>query len=40
MVELFGAGMAVNFSSKDLGLKAGLLGLFSDSPEPKFWDCF
>ena len=40
MVELFGVGMAVHFSSKDLGLNAGLLGLFLDSPKPKFWDCF
>ena len=33
MVEVFGAGTAVYFSSKDLGLNAGLSGLFSNSPE-------
>ena len=36
MVEVFGAGTVVHFSSKDLGLNAGLLVLFSDSLEPKF----
>ena len=32
MAEVFGAGLAVHFSPKDLGLNAGFLGLFSDSP--------
>ena len=32
--------MAVRFSPKILGLNAGILLLFSDSPEPNFWDCF
>ena len=40
MVEVFGAGMAVHFSSKDLGLNAGFSGLFSNSSKPKFLDCF
>ena len=40
MVEVFGARMVVHFSPKDLGQNAGFLGLFSDSQESKFWDCF
>ena len=40
MVEMFGAGTAVHFSSKDLGLNAGLLVLFSDNLEQKFRNCF
>ena len=47
MVEVFGAKTAVHFSPKKLGLNAGFLGLFSDSPglflgcpKLKFQDCF
>ena len=32
MVEIVGAGTAVHFSPKDLGLNAVFTGLFSDSP--------
>ena len=39
MVEVFGAGTVVHFSSKYLGLNVGLSGLFSDSSELKFRDC-
>ena len=40
MVEVFGAGKAVHFSPKDLGLNAGFLGLFSNSPVLNFLYCF
>ena len=36
----FGAGTAVHFSPKDLGLNVGFLGLFSDSPRLDFWTVF
>ena len=36
MVEVFGAGTIVHFNPKDLGLNAGFLGLFSDSPGAVF----
>ena len=40
MVELFGARMVVHFSPKDLGLNAGFLGLFLNSPGLDFQGCF
>ena len=40
MVEIVGAGMAVHFSPKDLGLNAGFFGLFSNNPKLNFRDCF
>ena len=39
-VEVFRARMAVYFSSKYLGLNAGLSGLFSDRLKPKLRNCF
>ena len=40
MVEIVGAGTAVHFSPKDLGLNAGFSGLFSNSPELNLRDYF
>ena len=36
----FGAGTAVHFSPKDLGLNVGFFGLFSDSPRLDFRTVF
>ena len=40
MVEVFGAGKAVQFSPKDLRLDAGFFRLFSNSPGLNLWYCF
>ena len=40
MVEIVGAGTAVHFSPKDLGLDARFSGLFSNSLKMNFRDCF
>ena len=40
MVEIVGAGTAVHFSPKDLGLNAGFSCLFSNSLVLNLWDYF
>ena len=40
MVEVFGVGIAIYFSPKNLGLNARFLGLCSDSPRVEYWVCF